>query len=340
LEQKALTFIKSIDKGDIPSLVLIHGQEEYLVKTILEKIREKFGGSLTVLWGEETDPEVLMSEVSEGDMFSSTARRAVFLMNFDRFLKSLGRSKKALSNFTSRLGRIRGSHLFLYYPQKLKQSDLRKEPFSAIAKVGLVVSAERLPRKKVLEMVRKKLEREAGGIEEDALELLISLTEGDLMVLKQETEKLITYADGERITLEMVAKVSAPWSRSGIFDLLDAFFEKRVGDYLRSLKDLVREGTPPIQIFAMISSYSVKLYQISSLMEKGIPQEEAMRRTGIQGGFQSIKFKSYMKNWKREELRQLVQELYRTDRRMKVLFEDPLSCLENLGLTFSPMRLS
>ncbi|MDQ7082629.1 MAG: hypothetical protein Q9N34_06520 [Aquificota bacterium] len=68
-----------------------------------------------------------------------------------------------------------------------------------------------MPRKKILEIVRRKFQREGGGIEEDALELLVELCGGDLMVLRQEVEKILTYAGKEKITKEVVESVCSPW---------------------------------------------------------------------------------------------------------------------------------
>jgi len=333
LEQKALTFLKNLEKDRIPSPVLIHGQEEYLVRAILDKLREKMGWSVKVLWGEDADSEALFSEIFEGDMFSATARRAVFLMNFDSFLKKISRSKKKVEEISNRLMQIKDPVFIAHYPSRLKPQDLKKKPFSAFAQRGAVVTADRVPAGKVKEIVKRKFEREAGGIDDDALELLVSLTGGDLMILKQETEKLITYSGGERITLEMVSKVSTPWSRSGVFDLVDNLFLGRTEDYLVSLRNLLREGVQPIQLMALISGYAVKLYLILYLLRRGITEEEALKRAGIQGGFQEYKFKGYIKSLTFEEVRDLLYRLYEADRNVKTFFVDPVRVLEDLAVS-------
>ncbi len=333
MEQKALTFLKSIEKEDIPQFVLLHGEEEYLVRTIIDKLREKFGGSFCILWGDEVELSQLIGELSERDIFSSTARRAVFVMNFNEFLKKISRSKKSMGLLVRTVEGMKGSSLITHFPHRLKPQDLKKEPFSSLTKRGAVVSADRLPARKIEEILRKKFEKEAGGIEEEALRLLISLTGGDLMVLKQESEKLITYAGGRRITLEMVSEVSAPWSRSDAFELVDSLFLGNLEGFLRSLKDLKREGAIPLQLMALITGYGLRLYALARMAEKGADEEKALADLGIKGGFQTAKFKKFLENWKGEKARRLIMSLYTLERSVKTEFLEPFTAMENFALS-------
>ena len=333
MEQKALTFLKSIEKEEIPQFVLLHGEEEYLVRTIIDKLREKFGGSFRLLWGDDVDLSQLIGELSERDIFSSTARRAVFVMNFNEFLKKISRSKKSLGLLVRTIEGMKGSGLIAHFPYRLKPQDLKKDPLSSLIKQGLVVSADRLPARKIEEILRKKFEKEAGGIEEEALRILISLTGGDLMVLKQESEKLITYAGGRKITLEMVSEVSAPWSRSDAFDLVDSLFLGNLEGFLRSLKDLKREGALPLQLMALITGYGMRIYTLAKMVEKGTDEERALTEIGIKGGFQAAKFRKFLNSWKGERAGRLINSLYALERSVKVEFAEPFTAMENFALS-------
>jgi len=266
-------------------------------------------------------------------MFSATARKAVFVMNFNEFLKKTGRSKKSQASLLRAIEGIKGSTLIAHFPHRLKPQDMKKEPIQSLMRLATVVTADRLPARKIQEILRKKFEKEAGGIDEEALELLISLSGGDLMVLKQESEKLITYAGGERITASMVAEVSSPWSRSDAFELVDRLFLGDLQGFLRSLRDLQREGALPIQIMALITSYGMKIYALSKMIEKGDDEEKALAQIGIRGGFQGAKFKKFLSRWKGEKAGELIRSLYFLERSVKVEFAEPFKALENFGLS-------
>ena len=173
---------------------LIHGDEPYLIKNFLSKLKERYRGNYKVLWGDDITEEEFYSNISETGIFGNLKENVVVLYNFEDFLKRLGRNKKAKEFVIKTLKNIKSNYLFIVFDRKLQKQELSTEPYKSIRSFGLVVVAGRLSKEKIKQLVLKKFGEKGIKIEEKVIDYLLELTEYNLMELKLEVEKLIDYA--------------------------------------------------------------------------------------------------------------------------------------------------
>lgn len=326
---KVLQYQKEvIEKGKVKPLNLIHGEEHFLVRTLIEKLKDKFGENFNLSWGDEIDLEDLYELSSEGSLFSAASEKAILLMNFDEFLKKLGRKRKSVEALTDLLKSLKTTKLFAVVNYKLTNQELSREPYKTFSELGDIILADKLPTNRIKEIVRKKFEREGGGIEEEALDLLVDTCQGNLMVLKNESEKLLAHADGRKITLEDVMKVCLPWEEYTLFEFVDSFFEKDIGKSLRILRDIYTKDTHALQVMGMLTGYITKLFVVHELLSEGEKLESALDKVGVKHQFAKVKFKGYLDKVPREAARTLIEDIYRLDYSVKVLFVNPEDALE------------
>ncbi len=333
---KAVQYQKEVlEGGKVKTLNLVHGEEEFLVRTLIDKLKNKFAENFTLTWGDELELGDLYELFSEGSIFSATTEKAVVIMKFDEFLKKLGRKKKNTENLTDLLKNLKSTKLFAVVGHKLTAQELSREPYKTFSALGDIILADRLPTKRVKDIVRKKFEREAKGIEEEALNLLVEMCGGNLMVLKHESEKLIAYSEGRKVTREDVKNVCFPWEDHTLFDLIDSFFERDAERTLRVLRDAYRKGTPPIQILGMLSGYVTKLYVVQELLSEGERLDNALEKVGVKHQFAKLKFKNYLDKTPKERARELLEALYRLDYAIKVGFADPQRSVEKFATDYT-----
>ncbi|NPA40844.1 MAG: DNA polymerase III subunit delta [Aquificae bacterium] len=329
MEYKLPQYLKAVlEKGSPSRINLVHGEEEYLVKALTDKLREAYGEGFTLLWGDEVSLEDLYEACAEGSIFSSQGERVVFLLGFEDFLKKLG--KKRLSSFLNFLKGVKSSKVFLVVGRKLTKAELSKEPYKTISVEGDIILADKLPKAKVKDIVRKKFEREAGGIEEEALELMVEMCQGNLMVLRQESEKLISYAGRKKITTEDVRKVCTPWGEYSLFDLVDAFFEGDLHRSLTVLRETLRQGVPPLQIMSTLASYITKIFTVQVMTSRGVSLDNALESVRVKHQYAKLKFKNYLEKVPKEKAEELLERIYRLDYMVKVAFSSPERELEKL----------
>ena len=328
MEKKVQSFLKELQKEEsLPSLILLHGEEEFLKRSFVERLRDRLGRNLQVLWGDEVGLEELTGSLTEGDIFGGTARRAVLLKDFEKFAKKNLRSKKALSIFLNSLQRA-ASIFVAEASGRLKSSELAREPFKTFKEKGIVLTADRVPLRKVKETVKKRFEREGVPIEEDALNLLVEMCEGNLMVLKGEVEKLLLYSAGEPIKRETVSRVCAGFSSGDPFSLSDGFFGKDISIALKNLKSLLSEGSYPLQLSALLENSAIRLHGVRKMVDEGIGQDEATVRVGIKAPFQKAKLAGHLKRW--SDTSKLIRAFCHFEREVKAGFGDPAKALEGL----------
>ena len=325
-------FFKS---GSEKRVFVIHGDETYLVKSFLAKLKQKFKENYRVLWGDEIDEEAFYSNLSETSIFGSTKESAIVIYNFEEFVKKLGRRKKNLQFLINTLKKVKRNYVFIVFDRKLQKQELVQEPIKSISAFGEIIVANKLTKDKVKNLVLKKFKDNGIIIEDRAIDKLLELSEYNLMELKLEVEKLIDYAkESKKITEEDIKKVAFFVSgNSNVFDFIDAFFS---GDREKSInlyENLLMWGIHPLQVQKLLVSFAIKLYILNKLIEKGESEDKALEKVGVKNNYMKLKFKNYLKNLNEEKLRKLINTFQRIDMFEKIYFQDPEQMLRNIVYT-------
>ncbi len=320
-----LEYQKNLRRERIKPVNLIHGEEEYLVKSLLDKLKEAM--SLKILWGDELSFEDFIAVISTTGMFAK--EEALFIYRAEEFLKGV----KTHKNLITYLERARGKKVFFYVGYKLGEKELEKDPFLSLSKLGDVIYAGRLDKKKIRDLVKNKLQREGISIEEEALEYLLEATSYQLMTLKGETDKLILYGK-KNITLEDVKSIVLAEPELSIFDLADGLFLKDYEKALNSLNSLLRSGTHPLQILTFLLNYTLKLYTAQRLTQEGCNVEKALLEVDIKHKFQALSFKRYLSHNSLEDLSLLLRRLYLLDIGIKVYYSEPEQALRKFVIEY------
>ncbi len=320
-----LEYQKNLGKTSIKPINLIHGEEEYLVKTFADRLKEHM--PVRILWGDDISLQDLFQEVLGGGMFASRQAFVVYRA------QELFAQAKDLKSLSSQISRIKGNMVFFVVPEKLTDKDLQREPYATISRLGDVIAANRLDRRRVRELVKNKLSKEGISIEEEALDFLLEALSYDLMLLKGETDKLILYGS-KHLSLEDIKRAVVSNMELSIFDLADGLFLKDPEKALNALHAVLRAGIHPLQVLALMTNYALKAYTAASLVEKGTPVEESLAKVDIKHPFQVMNFKRYLSAHSRRELERLLKLLYLLDVSIKVYYKDPANAIRDFVIEY------
>ncbi len=326
MEIKISEFLKNIENKKLEGVILIIGEEPYLVKVIIDKIKNFF--NTHILWGDDISLPDLADISREGYIFSQEGIKVTILRNGEKFLKKL--KKKDMEILTSLLKKVKKNSLVVVYESGLSKQDISREPFKSILSFGTVVKAAKQNRQRIKEIVKRKFAKQGKTIGEETLELMINLCGNDMMLLKQETDKLLIYTERKEITIEDVKKVCSFYGIYTIFDFIDAFFSKDLEKTLHIFKHLTASGIMSLHVFYMISNTALKLLIAHNMREKGSDFPKIFNKLGIYHKFQQIKFQNYIKNFDKNDVETLIELMYLSDRKIKVNYEDPTKVLEEL----------
>ncbi len=320
-----IDYKKKLSKDSIKKVNLIHGDEEYLVKTLIDKLREIY--PLRALWGDDLSLQDFERYILSKGMFGK--REILFVYRSMDLFKSV----KDYKRFSSFLERVEDKIIFFYVETKLSEKDLQKEPFATISKLGDIIVANKLDKKKIRDLVYNKLKKSGIEIEEAALDYLLSVTSYQLMILKGETDKLILYGK-PKISLEDVKRIVISDMELSLFDFMDGLFLKDYEKAIESLQSVLRTGTHPLQILATLISYTLKLYTAKELIENGKSLDEALNCVDVKHPFQKLNFKRYLEKNSKEELYYLIKRLYFLDVAIKVFYSDPMLSLRDFVIEY------
>ncbi len=326
MELKISDLLRNIDRKEIDGVYILIGEEVYLARVVIDKLKETF--EVKTLWGDEISVSDVVDAVSEGNIFSEKGGKVTLLRYADKFLKKLKKKEKEI--FLSFLKKFKGNPFFMIYEYSVTKQDLSKDPLKTVLNLCNVVRIPRQSVQKIKETVKRKFIREGKSIDEEAIDLIIEFCGNDLMLLKQETDKLLLYAEEKNISTDDVKKVCSPFGSLTIFDFIDAFFTKDFEKALNMIKYFSLLGIIPLQVFYMLSGTAVKLFVAHNLLGEGGDIQEIFEILSIKHPYQKMKFQSYVKSLKKEDTESLLRILYICDRRIKINYEDPLKVLKEM----------
>ena len=131
------------------------------------------------------------------------------------------------------------------------------------------IDAQQLP-----EWMRNRLAAAGLHATPDALELLSTRVEGNLLAAAQEIEKLKLFCEGGQLDLETVQQAVADSARFDIFKLTDALLQGDARHALRILQGLRGEGVEAAVILWAISRELRSLHSMAHELGRGIPQDK------------------------------------------------------------------
>jgi len=174
------------------------------------------------------DPSVVKAELYSGSLFSN---QRIIEINLHQ-----GKLNENLSELLQFFCQKPNSEILLLLTSpKLEGSTAQSKAYKAFDAIGMVVqvwpmTADQLPKWLATQLAKHQLKTSLNG-----LQLLMELTEGNLLHAAQSIEKLaLIYANqAEVLSTEQIMTVVAPQAHFEVFQLNEAFLQ---GDKLRALK--------------------------------------------------------------------------------------------------------
>lgn len=116
---------------------------------------------------------------------------------------------------------------------------------SAVDKAGVFVYAWPLPLAQLPRWIDQRLRAVGLSVPSAALELLVERSEGNLLAVAQEVDKLRLLFGASELSVEQVREAVADSARYTVYDLADAALAGNIGRCVRILHGLREEGVEP-----------------------------------------------------------------------------------------------
>ncbi len=297
---------KDIESKQIKQFYLMYGEEDYLKGQYRDKLVKALA-----------DPEDKMNvNYFEGnglkteEVFEIGETMPFFADNRVLVLENTGLFKKAPDEIEKRFERFPDSTYVIFVE---KEVDKRSRFYKWIVKSGYASEMNTPDEKMLLTWVKGLCKAENKKIDDAAIFYFVEHMGTDMLLLKNELEKVFTYCmEKDRIAIDDIKAVCVSQATDKIFDMLDAIGNHNQDKALRLYRDLLALREPAMRVLYMMTRHFHILMQISALVKEGKDNKTIASVCGIPP-FSVKKYAAQAANYTYEELKDMVEKCQMTD---------------------------
>ncbi len=294
-----LVIKEQIKSGNFKQFYLLYGTEAYLKKLYRDKLKTAILGdsdqmNYNCYEGKALDLKEL-NEVAQTLPFFSD-RRLIVIEGSGLF--------KSQSDLADLLKEIPESTFLIFVEDEV---DKRNRLFKLVKDVGTVSEMNGLDEKNLKLFVVSLLEQEGRKISEATVTYLLDKCGTDMMNIRNEVDKLISYSYGRNaITVDDIEAVVTAQLTGKIFQMTDAIGSKQQDKALELYYDLLALREKPLSILYLIIRHFNILLQVKDLAGRGFQAAAISETVGIPP-FAAGKYISQAKNFTKERLMEALE---------------------------------
>lgn len=322
---------QQIKKGEIASLYLFYGNEEFLLNDLLKKMRQELVGEENQIFNyqvleEEKNSLFELEEAVNTLPFLGEKRLVIF-----KAVKLFSGEKKEGDQLLVKIIEDLPSftHLVIISPQV----DKRKKAYQTIIKNGEVIELSSLKPWELEKFLLEKVGLMGKSLDRQSMAYLLEMVGKDLRMLVNELEKAVLYV-GEQagISQKDLEDILSKQGEQNIFRFIDALGNRKSEDALDFLYQLLKLGEPPVKVLYMVTQQFRLIWQVKSLAEKGYDKASIANKIQQRSLYAVEKALSKGQNFSWTQLEHILEKILEADQKLKSSAESPKLTLEMLTI--------
>ena len=266
---------KDIANGEIKQFYLLYGEENYLKSQYREELVKALvdvEDNMNYYYAEGTSFQ-LQNMVDIGNTLPFFAERRVLVLENTKLFK------KAADGVDGYLENFPESTYVIFVENEV---DKRNRLYKWMSQHGYA-SEMNTPNAKMLgAWVKGLCKQEGKQIEDSTIFYLIEHIGTDMLLLKNELEKVFCYSTGkEQITMEDIREICISQATDKIFEMLDAIGNCNQQKALSLYRDLLVLREPAMRILVMLRRHYRILMMISAMQQEGKDNKEMASVCGV-----------------------------------------------------------
>jgi DNA polymerase III subunit delta len=322
-------------KKQLAPVYLVCGEEPLLVQEACDTIRKavkQAGFDEHERYHNEPgfDWEHLLTSANSMSLFAERKLLEVRIENG----KPGDKGNKALQTYCQAPGE--DNVLLVVCPTK---PDQRSKWFKSLEKTGAVVQVWPIVGPQLPRWIEQRLNQAGLNAERQAIDLLASRVEGNLLAAVQEIEKLKLLVTDGTITADTIASIVADSARYDVFNLTDKALHGDARGAIKTLHGLRGEGTDATVVLWALAREIRSLTQIAHASAQGQNFDWACKNAGVWDKRKPL-VKSALRRLKLQQLQMLLRKANGIDKAIKGMrdanaWDELLDLTLNVSGTFS-----
>lgn len=319
----------------LASLYLIATDETFLAQQARDSIyqaakQQGYGEKKLINFDSSTTWNDIFSSLQNFNLFSDKAVTDLRYPN----VKFNAADSKLLETY---LDYADGNNLIVLSTNKLSKAQQRSKWFKSIEKKAAVIQIWPISARELPSWLKTQFDKNQLTINSDAIQLLASLSEGNLLAAHQAVEKCRMLNFNRSITATDIAEVVSDNARFNVFDLANYMLQGDTKHVIRIIEGLRQTGTEPILVLWAIARELRLLIGMAEQIEQGVSLQQA-----ISSEWQSRKplVKSALTRLDLKQLLALLQSATQIDKMIKGLLpNNAWQQLTRIGLSIAGEKL-
>ncbi len=257
-------------------IFVIYGEERLLMDNKLQALQKEYNCddenmNFSVYYGDQHTMKEIEDDLCTPPFF--TENKMVVLYH-PYFLTTKRIKKENNDDEAILLGYLKKDNpntIFVLF-HDAKDFDNRKKVVKQLRKEVTFLEYDKLSHHKIKETIRKSIIKRQSSIDEDALELLVSRIDNDLLIASKEVEKLTLYTNN--ITIDIVELLVNKPLEENVFALTSAIVSRDQQRMFSIYKDLLVLNEEPVKLIILVAGQLRLLYQVKLLDRKGYTDKE------------------------------------------------------------------
>lgn len=309
---------KELKEKRINSIYLFYGEEQFLLQTMVKKIKNLFGellSGINYIQIDETNVEQLISDIQTP---AFGYEKKLILVKNSGLLKKEGKRKnqklvdlksKVNEYISENIQQIQETTILVFIEEEIEKNALYK----TIENIGIVCPFETLKPPQVMKRMKGICNAYKVEIDDNVLKYFVEVCGTNMQDLINEIRKLIEFAgENGTITKQAVDLLCIKQINSIIFDLTDNLGKKNVKKAIEVLHNLLYTKEPIQKILITLYYHFKKLYivKLSEKYNKSLTESLNLKPNQM---FLTNKYKAQATYFKQEELKKILEELMDLD---------------------------
>lgn len=329
---------KQIKDKNIKNIYLFYGEEEYLKKFYLEKIKKIIIGdsddmmNFNIFEGKDISADKIM-ESAETIPFLAPNR--LIIIENSQFFKSGKKNEiEKLADYITDIPQ----YTYIIFIEK--EVDKRSKLYKQVKKNGEIVEFNHLKENDMIKWIKISLKKQNKIINNNDAMYLIRNMYNDMQRVENELQKLISYKYyDEEITKKDIDKICSKSTDIKVFEMLDEMSLKNGSEALKKYNDLINSKEPPNRILFMIIRQFRLILQVKLLSKEGLNPNIIAQKLKIP--FFVVKgCISQAKYFTEDILKLALKECLQADKDIKSGKIDPILCVELIVIRYSKKKLT